>query len=50
MWNGFGWYGFIGVITTSTTDISLKKKGYSRGVIDLVKKNLSILIIKKTSI
>ena len=23
MWNGFGWYGFIGVITTSTTDISL---------------------------
>ena len=23
MWNGIGWYGFIGVITTSTTDISL---------------------------
>ena len=21
--NGIGWYGFIGVITTSTTDISL---------------------------
>ena len=24
MWNGIGWYGFIGVITTSTTDISLR--------------------------
>ena len=23
MWNGIGWYGFIDVITTSTTDISL---------------------------
>ena len=23
MWNGIDWYGFIGVITTSTTDISL---------------------------
>ena len=23
MWNGIGWCGFIGVITTSTTDISL---------------------------
>ena len=23
MWNGIGWYGLIGVITTSTTDISL---------------------------
>ena len=23
MWNGIGWYGVIGVITTSTTDISL---------------------------
>ena len=23
IWNGIGWYGFIGVITTSTTDISL---------------------------
>ena len=23
MWNGIGWYGFIGVITSSTTDISL---------------------------
>ena len=23
MWNGIGWHGFIGVITTSTTDISL---------------------------
>ena len=23
MWNGIGWYGFIGGITTSTTDISL---------------------------
>ena len=23
MWNGIGWLGFIGVITTSTTDISL---------------------------
>ena len=23
MWNSIGWYGFIGVITTSTTDISL---------------------------
>ena len=23
MWNGIGWYGFIGVITTSMTDISL---------------------------
>ena len=23
MWDGIGWYGFIGVITTSTTDISL---------------------------
>ena len=23
MWNGIGWYGFIGVITTSTADISL---------------------------
>ena len=23
MWNGIGWYEFIGVITTSTTDISL---------------------------
>ena len=22
-WNGIGWYGFIGVITTSKTDISL---------------------------
>ena len=25
MWNGIGWYGFIGLITTSTTDISLTK-------------------------
>ena len=24
MWNGIGWYGFIGVITTSLTDISLR--------------------------
>ena len=23
MWNGIGWYGFIGVMTTSMTDISL---------------------------
>ena len=23
MWNGSGWYGFIGTISTSTTDISL---------------------------
>ena len=23
MWNGIGWYGFIGVITTSTTNLSL---------------------------
>ena len=23
MWNGIGWYGFIGVVTTSMTDISL---------------------------
>ena len=23
MWNGSGWYGFIEVISTSTTDISL---------------------------
>ena len=23
IWNGIGWYGFIGVITASTTDISL---------------------------
>ena len=22
MWNGSGWYGFIGVISTSTTDMS----------------------------
>ena len=26
MWNGIGRYGFIGVITTSTTDISLSKQ------------------------
>ena len=25
IWNGIGRYGFIGVITTSTTDISLLK-------------------------
>ena len=25
MWDGIGWYGFIGVITTSTTDINLMK-------------------------
>ena len=25
MWNGIGWYGFIGVITTSTTNISLER-------------------------
>ena len=25
MWNGIGWYEFIGVITTSTTDISLMR-------------------------
>ena len=25
MWNGIGWYGFICVITTSTTDISLQE-------------------------
>ena len=24
MWHGIGWYGFIGVLTTSTTDISLE--------------------------
>ena len=24
MWNGSGWYGFIGTISTSTTGISLK--------------------------
>ena len=23
MWNGIGWYGFIGIITKSTTDICL---------------------------
>ena len=23
MWNGIGWYGCIGVITTSTSDISI---------------------------
>ena len=28
MWNGIGWYGFIGVITTSTTDISLVPRQY----------------------
>ena len=26
MWNGIGWYEFIGVLTTSTTDISLTDK------------------------
>ena len=28
MWNGIGWYGFIGIITTSTTDISLRGQWY----------------------
>ena len=23
MWNGSGWYGFVGTISTSTTDVSL---------------------------
>ena len=26
MWNGSGWYGFIGAISTSTTDISLQSR------------------------
>ena len=35
MWNGIGWYGFIGGITTSTTDISLnvKLQLYAKGLV-----------------
>ena len=38
MWNGIGWYGFIGVITTSTTDISLEFGLRLFGIIDIPNK------------
>ena len=34
MWNGIGWYGFIGP-TTSTTDISLSQEHCSLVVLEL---------------
>ena len=40
MWNGIGWYGFIGVITASTTDISL---------IVFLQEFLKILLLYKSS-
>ena len=51
MWNGIGWYGFIGP-TTSTTDISLVKsmnEWFVTGTLTLADKCYSLTkILKKT--